>query len=268
MPLFKCEALDKRGKMVRMTIDLPSADAAVSKLREMGYYPTKVEPAEPGTNPEIAMSEDMARTEAADTRIRAALQEAKDAFSDGNLSLEELAAAIEALVPRAAEASQAVQDSVRQHIDDLRAGVDPEALRAQLQQLASDVDAERQRAEAVAALQRQGKPEGFAEVVEYAAGWLQEPVGERCGALCLGGNRDVVWVDQDPATRKPTAVKSLCRMDEFESLTKRGLFKKRAELKASGGRAWTIRLDPKRPLANIPRLVRVISFELRQAGRT
>lgn len=70
MPEFKYEALDKRGKLIRGTMDAPDVDFIAAKLRSMGYYPTKVEAAVPTMNPGIAGQRDLERTKAADERIR------------------------------------------------------------------------------------------------------------------------------------------------------------------------------------------------------
>lgn len=42
MPIFYYEALDKNGKGLKGTIEAPSEEAIVERLRGMGYYPTKV----------------------------------------------------------------------------------------------------------------------------------------------------------------------------------------------------------------------------------
>ena len=268
MPTYKYEALDKRGKTIRGTIDSPGEDVVVEKLREMGYYPLKVESAGRGALPDPVSLEDLTRTRDADERARASLQQAKDAFRKGDLEIADLTEAVERLLQQVSSTSPGVVASLRQHIEDLREVPDPQALRAQLNEEARLADERREKLQTQAALMRAGKPEGYAgDRMEYAPGWLQEPMGERFGVLCLGGNRDIVWVDQDPSTMRPTAVKSLCTWEDFQGIAKRGLFRRRAILRALGGQSWTIRLDPKRSSANVPRLARKSSASARVERR-
>ena len=42
MPLFKYEALDSQGVAIKNEVDALSQKEAVSKIRNMGYFPTKV----------------------------------------------------------------------------------------------------------------------------------------------------------------------------------------------------------------------------------
>ena len=45
MPLFKYEALDSQGVAIKNEVEALSQKEAVSKIRNMGYFPTKVSPA-------------------------------------------------------------------------------------------------------------------------------------------------------------------------------------------------------------------------------
>ena len=42
MPLFKYEALDSQGVAIKNEVEALSQKEAVSKIRNMGYFPTKV----------------------------------------------------------------------------------------------------------------------------------------------------------------------------------------------------------------------------------
>ncbi|MDH4240628.1 MAG: type II secretion system F family protein, partial [Phycisphaerae bacterium] len=42
MPVFKYEALDSQGVAIKNEIEALSQKEAVSKIRNMGYFPTKV----------------------------------------------------------------------------------------------------------------------------------------------------------------------------------------------------------------------------------
>ncbi|MHC4124502.1 MAG: type II secretion system F family protein, partial [Planctomycetota bacterium] len=43
MPVFKYEALDSQGVSVRDEVEALSQKEAISKIRNMGYFPTKVQ---------------------------------------------------------------------------------------------------------------------------------------------------------------------------------------------------------------------------------
>ncbi|TMP99713.1 MAG: type II secretion system F family protein, partial [Verrucomicrobia bacterium] len=42
MPKFNYVAMDSRGKETKGTLDVGSQNEAISRLKEMGYFPTKV----------------------------------------------------------------------------------------------------------------------------------------------------------------------------------------------------------------------------------
>lgn len=42
MPIFNYVAIDKRGKEIKGSIEVDSHEAAIAKIREMGYYPTSI----------------------------------------------------------------------------------------------------------------------------------------------------------------------------------------------------------------------------------
>ena len=42
MPTFNYVAMDSRGKETKGTLDVASQNEAISRLKEMGYFPTKV----------------------------------------------------------------------------------------------------------------------------------------------------------------------------------------------------------------------------------
>ena len=46
MPKFNYVAMDSRGKETKGTLDVASQNEAISRLKEMGYFPTKVSEAE------------------------------------------------------------------------------------------------------------------------------------------------------------------------------------------------------------------------------
>ena len=46
MPKFNYVAMDSRGKETKGTLDVGSQNEAISRLKEMGYFPTKVVEAE------------------------------------------------------------------------------------------------------------------------------------------------------------------------------------------------------------------------------
>src|SRR5581483_1385942 len=48
MPKFNYVALDSRGKETKGTLDVGSQNEAVGRLKEMGYFPTKVVEADKG----------------------------------------------------------------------------------------------------------------------------------------------------------------------------------------------------------------------------
>ena len=46
MPKFNYVAMDSRGKETKGTLDVANQNEAISRLKEMGYFPTKVAEAE------------------------------------------------------------------------------------------------------------------------------------------------------------------------------------------------------------------------------
>ena len=42
MPLFNYIAIDKEGKQKEGTLEVGSQNEAISRIKEMGYYPTQV----------------------------------------------------------------------------------------------------------------------------------------------------------------------------------------------------------------------------------
>src|SRR5512137_888439 len=48
MPKFNYVALDSRGKETKGTLDVSNQNEAIGRLKEMGYFPTKVVEIKPG----------------------------------------------------------------------------------------------------------------------------------------------------------------------------------------------------------------------------
>ena len=46
MPKFNYVAMDSRGKETKGTLDVANQNEAISRLKEMGYFPTKVSEAD------------------------------------------------------------------------------------------------------------------------------------------------------------------------------------------------------------------------------
>jgi hypothetical protein len=237
MPLYEI-VVQKGGLTFQVQMEADRAEDVLHRARQRGYEPARgrAKEVQDGTPPDI--------------RAIKQLSAARRAFVKGTMSFDELRATYEGL---AADRKTApiVEQIARDELEQIRAATDPEAIRQAMERENQEArrkhEGRRREAQNRGELMRARNPRGYTgDRTEIAPGWLKEPHGERFGILCLGPPSDLVWVDLDPSSQEPQRVQVLCPLRDFERIRKSGLFRPRVTLRATGGRAWEIRLDRRR----------------------